>query len=693
MKHHIFISLLIFLGLMGCKNSPTFTADNELDPESSGFSMPEVTDISIQLTELEVTIRWNFDKEHLRYLSGFKIFKSVSDTSSFKFYKNIESLTSPNTAFTFTDPEPFNSIAAYYKVQPYFVRKSDEDTVFAKGVLVSKLADFLEEGATYSLYPFQPDPKIEFFWMFDAGEETEIQIFEFDPISQTYTLIHQDLASKDSLVTEFDVEKALPIYRFRYIKDNVQSPYFTFQEGPPQPLKNHVTANLSINGIDETESVSFIMDVQTNPDSIYYDEYVVQVHDDDTFELLSETPYHKGESLFTVNGLEIERNYFINIRLKRGVYKAENHFTYQLQHDTGFKLTENITISSVQDPVPGSVAISPNGEWLAAGINRNGANEGKLLVYKLPNLLEHRVSGVGTAISNIQFFEKNGNTFLAQNDNSTHLKVLDVANSKTHISIPSKYLYDGEEGFTKILDFALSQNNTKILISSYWEEDASYMFWKYSMWDLIDDQFVQLGEFDVDIDGGEGEIDPTDIRLEESSYIIANNALACFTDLYSTGCHSVPPSSGVAWEQLLINGQNRPLRLHKADYTTGNFYFVDFSNQSFVTYNPTDKTSKVFTSPNNIPNQGSDYIKDFSIDDGFNTVCMSIHSTRETKVECFLPSSLEPDRSFDNPFFVYELDRMQLPARVSLSRDGGTMAILQSESLYLYRRQPGWVLK
>src|SRR6056297_1459801 len=123
----IFLSCLLIFGY-GCKKSPTFSADNELDIGSDNYALETPFNIQVELrenrfadNESRLIISWDYPRSE-KYLKEFKIFRSDTDTSNFEEIGLVDENSTTfenesNFIYAFADHAPYNGINVWYKIR------------------------------------------------------------------------------------------------------------------------------------------------------------------------------------------------------------------------------------------------------------------------------------------------------------------------------------------------------------------------------------------------------------------------------------------------------------------------------------------------------------------------------------------------------------------------------------------------
>ncbi len=164
----ILIPILLFGVLSSCKQPPTMSYNNNVDPKSDSYRPTIPQNVVVEPRNRYgdqnlLRIKWEVPKSE-RYINVFKVYRSDIDSSNFKLIGQVpfdpisRNSDGDNYRIALNDKEAFNGIEAWYKVKSVYYREKDtlystsESTVYTSNKF--RISGFF--------FPFEDDPKIEF---------------------------------------------------------------------------------------------------------------------------------------------------------------------------------------------------------------------------------------------------------------------------------------------------------------------------------------------------------------------------------------------------------------------------------------------------------------------------------------------------------------------------------------------------
>lgn len=343
----VFIALVSITN--GCKNPPTFVANNKFDPASTLFQppVPLELDYTLYMPSRELELMWKIEKDSVIFMNGIKVYKSTSDTTfqliasrnerSFRY-----SSRSNTIIYSYKDPVPFETPWVTYKIQSFY-SGHNVDTLFSDQKFLTagtKPSDTLVTVTNTQVFisPFIEVPTAEFEWSYSELWNKEVTIQIFKNLSNKQPTMIQEVPIEDKYYTyKLNIEEdSGAIYEYRYsIKDgnDFNSKKETFTKGF---YNSNVNVILS-ESISETEAqITFdwftpqnsgISD--TNP--CYYDFLIAELYEgnknggipDTTSSLLLRKEFDEETKSFNVKNLDSSRNYLIRTKVFRGSFKSE----------------------------------------------------------------------------------------------------------------------------------------------------------------------------------------------------------------------------------------------------------------------------------------------------------------------------------------------------------------------------------
>ncbi|MDR9415590.1 MAG: hypothetical protein RI564_04845 [Gracilimonas sp.] len=333
----IILSFLLTLGV-GCKNTPTFIPDNELDPGSKYYSLAKPFNINVELLNNEYTdvrdelrIHWKYPRSE-RYIDKFKIFRSDTDTSSFKeigeLHKKSRSGTSgSNYTYNFFDQEKYNGLHIWYKIQAVF---EQED-----GMLISESEPFSFSTSEFqisaSIQPFVKNPNITLDWQYsELDENVNIEIYSSSQSDDTFELEHTADISSNSTSFSLNINQSDETkYFYKLVLDEIQSGHERIPATVNRPAFGIL--NSSVYSENEAELHIGIMKDSSgfNQGDFYIDNYELEVFYASKIDTSQFYPLQKISGTFTspyteeiIDNLQKDNIYIFHLTGSRGNYKT-----------------------------------------------------------------------------------------------------------------------------------------------------------------------------------------------------------------------------------------------------------------------------------------------------------------------------------------------------------------------------------
>lgn len=317
----------------GCKKAPTFSVDNELDPESEQFKPDFPINLSINILDGKTEVHWQQSIEESGYIDGYVIYKSVTDSNAYNYLGTISSSEKTRSSsgfdsYIFTDDEGFNGIKVLYKIQSFYVQEND--TAFSEPKSISNTYSSESYYINAHLLPFYDPPMLKLSMDFDAiTSEAVIEIFTKYDNLEDYNLIGTYSPEEEEVELALNVNDPVPKYYFRVTLDSISTEY-----SPIRLFQQYV--NLRISGIQEFSenevevNINFPSDTSSNDFIIDY--YTLQIFEtlsiqDSTFTLISEitNPFTISQITETVTNLDPSKRYYLHLFGTRGIYSTESH--------------------------------------------------------------------------------------------------------------------------------------------------------------------------------------------------------------------------------------------------------------------------------------------------------------------------------------------------------------------------------
>tara|TARA_R100000908_G_scaffold59878_1_gene36756 strand:+ start:7524 stop:9560 length:2037 start_codon:yes stop_codon:yes gene_type:complete len=215
----------LLLSVFGCKNSPTFNADNELDPWSEHYFLEAPSNIQVELgseyvNSIEVLkVKWNYPDSEL-YVDKFKIFRSDTDTSDFREIGQIpKSLW--NSRYQYIDNIDYNGVNVWYKIQAIIEGK--EGINYSESKPVSYSASEVEISA--SIQPFVTNPTVKLEWQYsELNDNVKIEIYSNTNENSNFELEHSADISDNSTSFSLDINQPVETeYFYKLVYNEIQS--------------------------------------------------------------------------------------------------------------------------------------------------------------------------------------------------------------------------------------------------------------------------------------------------------------------------------------------------------------------------------------------------------------------------------------------------------------------------------------
>ena len=324
---------------ISCKETPFFTPENNLDPESKNYIPNNPENISYELNRNlnSILIYWELSDGLGSEISGFKISTSYSDTLN---YSSINYVSDFSRFGTYSYSDQINPIAfgVIYKIESFY-KKNSADTVFSAPAF---LEIPIKQSYTIdaSLSPFLEEPYIYFNWGFNNFDGISIELFKKEnenfikigakELTSTYGSVRFTFSS-DEIVNMLYYRLSNAISYSNYVEINsIFSPYYTFKV-----VDN--TNNSALLSFEDRDSLS-TFDSPVAFDSIMFSLWNAEVYSDSSFIIyVSQSPVREfsftGENTeFLINQINTEQPYVISSILKRETYSS-NPVYYPLHYD------------------------------------------------------------------------------------------------------------------------------------------------------------------------------------------------------------------------------------------------------------------------------------------------------------------------------------------------------------------------
>lgn len=228
----LFFSLMV---VSGCKKAPTFSMDNEHDPESDLYQIATPFNLQVQFGKDEYSgsadvlkVSWDYPQSE-KYLTGFEIFRSDTDTTGFEEIAFVSkgSNRNSNNGETFTylyiDRIEYNNVNVWYKIRAVY--EQTDGIIYAESEPYSYSANELEVYA--KIQPFHSDPFVSFEWHYsNMPDEVKIEFFSRSNPDTDFILEHTEIL--DLKATEFPLDVNQPAeteYFYKLVLNDIQSDF------------------------------------------------------------------------------------------------------------------------------------------------------------------------------------------------------------------------------------------------------------------------------------------------------------------------------------------------------------------------------------------------------------------------------------------------------------------------------------
>ena len=263
----IFLSCLLIFGY-GCKKSPTFSADNELDIGSDNYALETPFNIQVELrenrfadNESRLIISWDYPRSE-KYLKEFKIFRSDTDTSNFEEIGLVDENSTTfenesNFIYAFADHAPYNGINVWYKIRA--IADYSDGSLFKDSEPFSFTSPEFTIGA--SLWSFIETPTITLTWpesviddnvtleiysKFQSGSDYKLEktveindktttlpldIYQPDNMEYYYKLVFNEIKSGFKLIRKTIIRPSLDFLNSTVFSENEAELHIGFKQG------------------------------------------------------------------------------------------------------------------------------------------------------------------------------------------------------------------------------------------------------------------------------------------------------------------------------------------------------------------------------------------------------------------------------------------------------------------------------
>lgn len=340
----------MLIACISCKETPFFTAENNLDPEARNYIPNHPENISYELNRdlNSVLIHWELSNGLGSILSGFKISTSYSDTLNYSSINYVSDF-SRYGKYSYSDqfsPVIFNAI---YKIESFYVRNSS-DTVFSEPQYLT--VPINQDYSIYpTLYPFIEEPFIRLYWYFEAFEGVSIELFK--RTSGVFIVIgsHQITSSNGTVTLPITISnnEITDGYYYRLTSQNSSSQFLEIKSIPSpyyfldviQSSEND--AMITVKALDSSQTFNSKLPL----DSISFSLWEAEFSNPSFLVLDNQTPrqhsFSWSDSEFQINQIDNSLLYFIESSLKKkNISSDPSYFRFYYEQNTSSWVTDTI---------------------------------------------------------------------------------------------------------------------------------------------------------------------------------------------------------------------------------------------------------------------------------------------------------------------------------------------------------------
>jgi hypothetical protein len=226
----LLIVFSFFVIQSACNKVPNDAFENPRDPISSDYSLNPISGLTASLNNdnQTITLSWSISPNDVVGVSGFMVYRSLTDTSGFQVFKVVE--TGTNAVYSINHPIVPGAFNYLYRVNPFFIRNND--TLFYDSGInpvpntpsIAILDTSPNSVVKSEILPFNIPPIVRFDVLLlndNFFDNSEISIYQLTEEEEFIEI--GALTSSESKAFELDVNTELPAYYYNLTNSNYYS--------------------------------------------------------------------------------------------------------------------------------------------------------------------------------------------------------------------------------------------------------------------------------------------------------------------------------------------------------------------------------------------------------------------------------------------------------------------------------------